>query len=169
MRDEAECYTVPDHQEIYLDEATRDCCIVEIVEHNSLESAEAVCRFYVEDLARMNEATSVRDFEYIPSEGCEATPALRDAIAAQGGQRQRLKETTQSMVCRCELELPKDISRDGETGLAGRTVFYVLVVQVREHGSDVVVTFKGGGARAKGAFDTVCATLNIRDFSLFGG
>jgi len=121
MRDESDCYPVPDHQEIFLDEATQQCVIVEIVEHNlGRGTPEDVCRYYLDDMAQLNEAKSTRDFVCeCRSEGGSSpleldplalTPALRDGGIVNG-------RTSRSLACRCVMEFPKG---DGATDTAIR-------------------------------------------------
>ena len=167
MRDESDCYPVPDHQEIFLDEATQQCVIVEIVEHNNPGGGapEDVCRYYLDDMAQLNEATSTRDFVCeCPSEGGSSaselhplalTPALRDGGVVDG-------RTSRSLACRCVMEFPKG---DGATD----TPIRLLIVQLPDVGADVLVSVKGGEADGLDLiWENMCKSFAVRDLGLFG-
>lgn len=155
MRDESECYSVPDHQEIYLDEATRDTLIVEIVQHNP-GAPDEVCRLYVSDLAQLNDA-STSDFvcdQFF--EGLEATPALLD-----GCNDPRLRETSRALTCSCVMNMPKD----------GRVCIRMLVIQLPVVEADVIISVKGQSweGSVKEVFETLKETFRIHDSGLFFG
>ena len=160
MRDQSLLIPVPDHQEVFLDHSTGECLIVEIVEHNE-GSPREVCRLYVDDLGQLNEATSVRDFACDTSEGLEATPAMRERLAALPGM-----VGCRSLTCSCTMDLPKD-----GNGVA----FRMLVLQLPEHGADVLVSVRRSTATTSGTgsdtptFENALKSFLIVDFSLFRG
>jgi len=173
MRDESECYTIPDHQEIYLNEATRDCLIVEVVEHASVSSdsgsGEAICSYYVNDLAQMNEATC-REFAYVPSEGCDVAPMLEKRLAESSDRR--LRDTTRAHLCSCRLDFsPGHRKEDMERMVTARV--YVMVVQIPACEADVVISLKSSSDAPVSAtredWQRVVDSFDVCDFGLFGG
>lgn len=156
MRDESTMLPIPDHQEVFLDPRTGQGFIVEVVEH-SPGTAEDVCRLYVDDLGQLNDATSTRDFVCETSEGLEATVALGQRCSAQpsgfAGSR--------SLTCRCTMDLPKE----------GKGVsFRILVLQLPEHGTDVLCVLKCGLEEDEDEirWRRFVESFDILDFGLFG-
>jgi hypothetical protein len=164
FEDVSEVREIPDNQEAFVDIATDESIIVELVEHDATVSDMACCAHYFDDLAALNAATTAQLVSAAAHPPPPQVTAASSAYVAVGQQTiAKFKESASNAVN-----------------------VYLAVVRMPTYGTDVLITLNSpvaldpasssshsatqpaDQAVAREVLLTALHTLSVLDYSLFG-
>lgn len=154
---------VPDHQEVFSDEAAEQSIIIEIVEY-SKTGEECPARFYFKDLAAMNGA-----LEWEETSECEEL-AVSDSVPrlAVSGE---VPAATQVFCAKGAMLVDRKQSRHAE-GHRHRVQVILGVIRLPGKDTDVLLSLNTPAEepqeRGYSLFLGILASFHIADWSLFG-
>lgn len=147
---------VPDHQEVFSDEAADQSIIIEIVEL-SQTAEECPGRFYLKDLAAVNGA-----IEWAETSECEEL-GVSDSVPRLGG-----GEVASARVFCITGAMVVDTSH-GEEGKRHGVEVVLGVVRLPDRDTDVLISLNTPpGSGGQDVFHGILASFHITDWGLFG-